>query len=216
MSGPDADVAPERSTAADPGRPGRPAAGGRLTRRRFLLGAAVAAGAAVALGDPVRRLWTPDDPAAPPPDAASPDPTGGPGRPLADVLAEAEATAGRRLLGSPWADLLGSGPAPWSAAYVSWLLRDSGMPPTADVAALYTALADRGAVGETPTPGALVFYAHGPVAPHHVGVVLSVTRGVAQTAEGDHPFSVPFAERFVRLFARPWGEHVRYAYPAYG
>ncbi len=48
-----------------------------------------------------------------------------------------------------------------------------------------------------------------------MGLVTSVTRGVAQTLEGDHPLTLPYAERFVRRFARPWGEHLTYARPSY-
>jgi hypothetical protein len=131
------------------------------------------------------------------------------------VLTEADGSAGRRLLRSPWDSWFGGAPEDWSAVYVSWLLRDSGVARTADVAALRDVFSER-VVDDEPAPGALVFYARGKgVPPYHVGLVTSVTAGIAQTLEGDHPFTLPYAERFVRRFARPWSTQVTYAHPSY-
>jgi hypothetical protein len=136
-------------------------------------------------------------------------------RSLEAVLAEADRTAGRRLLGSPWRSRLGS-PGPWSAVYATWLLRENGVPGTPDVSALYGGFAAAGGVGNAPRPGALIFYNRGDVMrPTRVGLVTSVTDSVAQCVEGDHPMTVPYDERFVRRFARPYDERVRFGYPVY-
>lgn len=184
----------------------------RTSRRAFLIAGATAlvgGGAAVAV------LGTRD--ARPPQvEPPAPEPRPAPLTPLDQVLADADATAGRRLMGSPWSDWFGGAPAAWSAVYVSWLLRDHGVPKTDDVAALYDWFVQRGSVRSGPQPGALIFYARGPVPPHHVGLVTSVTQGVPQTLEGDHPMNLAYEERFVRRFARPWDAEISYAYPAYG
>ncbi|MCZ2817330.1 CHAP domain-containing protein [Modestobacter sp. VKM Ac-2984] len=198
-----------------------PARGGRpVSRRAFLLagGAVLAGGAAVVAG--INRQ---EQPAAPPVTAPAPAPET-PAPPvlvpgsLDAVLAEADRTAGRRLLGSPWRAWFGETSEPWSAIYVSWLLRDIGLPTTADPVTLHAELQRAGRVGSDPEPGALVFYSRGEVnRPHHVGLVTSVTGGVPQTVEGDHPFSLPYPERFVRRYARPWEDEelISYGYPAY-
>ncbi|WP_336033495.1 CHAP domain-containing protein [Geodermatophilus sp. FMUSA9-8] len=135
---------------------------------------------------------------------------------LAAVLAEASSTAGRRLLGSPWETWAGAVTTGWSGLYVSWLLRHLGGTPTTDVAAVRNALAARGRTGTAPAVGAVVFYSPGSTAPPtRAGLVTSVTRGVAQTVEGDHPVTVPLSERFVRRLSRPGHGTVSYGYPEY-
>ena len=191
-----------------------------LNRRNFLLGSTVvvAAGGVAA----VSRWLGSEDPAARtvPPSRISPDARpGAPGlRSLDDVLAEADATAGGRWLGSPWGTWFGGGPQAWSGIYVTWLLRENGITRSADVPTLYAELERAGRVGEDPEPGALIFYSRGEIRQaHRVGLVTSVTEGVAQSVEGDHPFTRPHEERFVRRFARPWEDRGRvgYAYPSY-
>jgi hypothetical protein len=186
----------------------------RTSRRTFLVAgsaALAAGGVAVVSSGGLGQWWRseeepPEEPSAPPsPRPGSRD----------HVLAQAAATAGLRLLGSPWLDWFGGEPTAWSGMYISWLLRDADVPRTADVAELYAALERAGAVGKAPEPGALIFYTRGKVAPHHVGLVTSVTRNVPQTVEGDHPVNLPQAERFVRRFARPWDDLISFAYPAY-
>ena len=187
----------------------------RTSRRTFLVAgsaALAATGVAVVGSGGLGQWWTseeepPEEPQAPvPPQPGSRD----------HVLAQADATAGLRLLGSPWLDWFGGDPTAWSGMYLSWLLRDADVPRTADVAELYAALEQAGALRDAPRPGALIFYRRGPVPPHHVGLVTTVTRGVPQTVEGDHPVNLPYAERFVRRFARPWDDDlISYAYPAY-
>ncbi|MCZ2813396.1 CHAP domain-containing protein [Modestobacter sp. VKM Ac-2979] len=203
----------------DPDGPDAPAPGRRpVSRRSFLLagGAVLAGGAAVVAG--LSRSGQPEVPpvATPPPETPAPSELV-PGS-LDAVLAEAGRTAGRRLLGSPWRAWFGETSEPWSAIYVTWLLRENGVQRTADPVTLYAELQRDGRVGSDPEPGALVFYSRGEVnRPHHVGLVTSVTRGVPQTVEGDHPFSLPYPERFVRRYARPWEEQalLSYGYPAY-
>ncbi|MBB3676982.1 C40 family peptidase [Modestobacter versicolor] len=190
-----------------------------LSRRAFLAAgaAALAAGGAglvvaTRTGTPTSGPAgsTPLPPAAPPP--APPVVAGT----LDAVLAAVEQSTGGRLLGSPWSAWSGVTSAAWSSSYVCWLLRDNGVPPTADPATLHAALAQAGRVGPTPQPGALVFYHRGDeTRPVHVGLVTSVTAGVPQTVEGDHPMNLPHAERFVRRFARPWDERVTFALPVY-
>jgi hypothetical protein len=182
----------------------------RTSRRTFLVAgsaALAAGGVAVFSSGGLGQWWEPEEepPAPPRPRPGSRD----------HVLAEAGGTAGLRLLGSPWLDWFGGDPTAWSGMYISWLLRDADVPRTADVAKLYAALEQAGAVGDAPRPGALIFYTRGRVPPHHVGLVTTVTRGVPQTVEGDHPVNLPHAERFVRRFARPWDDLISYAYPAY-
>lgn len=206
-------------SSADPGGRDPATGGGRpISRRTFLLagGAVLAGGAAVVTG-----LNRPDSPAVPPVTAPPPEPPAPselvPGS-LDAVLAEADRTAGRRLLGSPWRAWFGETSEPWSTIYATWLLRDTAVRTTADPVVLYAELQRDGRVGSDPEPGALIFYSRGEVnRPHHVGLVTSVTRGVPQTVEGDHPFSLPYAERFVRRYARPWEDQelVSYGYPAY-
>jgi hypothetical protein len=186
----------------------------RTSRRTFLLaGSAVLAtgGAAVISSGGLGQWWESGE--KPPEEPPAPRLTG-PGS-LDHVLAEADATAGLRLLGSPWLDWFGGAPTAWSGMYVSWLLRDAGVPRTATAADLHATFQRAGAVGDSPRRGALVFYTRGPVPPHHVGLVTSVTRGIPQTLEGDHPRNLPHAERFVRRFGRPWDGLISYAYPAY-
>lgn len=209
---------PTRDGSAADG-PDDEAHGGRpVSRRTFLLagGAVLAGGAAVVAG--LSRQGSPELPpvTAPAPESSAPaEPVPGS---LDVVLAEADRTAGRRLLGSPWQAWFGGTSEPWSAVYVTWLLRDTGVRTTADPVVLYAELQRDGRVGADPEPGALLFYSRGEVnRPHHVGLVTSVTRGVPQTVEGDHPFSLPYAERFVRRYARPWADQelISYGYPAY-
>lgn len=179
------------------------------TRRHFLAGtAALAAGGLALLGGS----------AAPSP-APSPAlaPASGGGRALAQVLADADAAVGRRWLGSPWAAWAGGAPRPWSAVLVAWLLRGNGATPTDDPAAVHAAFRAAGRLGTEPRVGAVVLYSPGGTAPATAtGLVTSVTGGVPQTVEGDHPFTVPAAERHVRRLARPGPGTVRYGYPVYG
>ncbi len=184
----------------------------RTSRRTFLIAgsAAIAAGGVAVItkgglgGEPAVG------PADPSPAPQSPQPGS-----LDDVLAQADATAGLRLLGSPWLSWFGRDATAWSGVYVSWLLRDIDGLRTTNVANMYGAFERMDAVGDTPRPGALIFYTRGRVPPHHVGLVTSVTEGVPQTVEGDHPANLPAAERFVRRYARPWDDRISYAYPAY-
>jgi len=210
----DQSTVPESSpTVADDGASTVPVERRRTSRRAFLIAGATAlvgGGAAVAVLGSRDERPSQIEPPAPEP---KPEP---PLTPLDQVLAEAEATAGRRLLGSPWSDWFGGAPAAWSAVYVSWLLREHGAPMTDDVAALYDWFVQSGGVRSRPQPGAVIFYSRGPVPPHHVGLVTSVTQGVPQTLEGDHPMNLAYEERFVRRFARPWDAEISYAYPAYG
>jgi hypothetical protein len=187
----------------------------RTSRRTFLVAgsaALAATGVAVVSSGGFGQWWTSEEEEPPekPPAPAPPRPGS-----WDHVLAQADATAGLRLLGSPWLEWFGGDPTAWSGMYISWLLRDADVPRTADVAELYAALERSGAVGDAPRPGALIFYTRGRVPPHHVGLVTTVTRGVPQTVEGDHPVNLPHAERFVRRFARPWDDLISYAYPAY-
>ncbi|TFV64685.1 CHAP domain-containing protein [Geodermatophilus sp. DF01-2] len=190
-----------------------------MSRRAFLTGSVVLLGGVAAVSKLSGRSSTPAPSSGAPSHSPLVDPSAPPGsavRSLDEVLAEAEATAGRRLLASPWSSWSGSTSEAWSGIYVSWLLRDNGVTRTADVAGLHAVFQAGNSLGSEPEPGALIFYSRGPVSPpHHVGLVTSVTRGVPQTQEGDHPFSLPYAERFVRRFARPWDDRVSYAYPSY-
>jgi hypothetical protein len=190
-----------------------------LSRRAFLL----AGTAALAVGGAGLVAGTRNGPGTPgtggggsmPPVIPPPAPRAVAGT-LDAVLAAAGQSAGERLLGSPWSAWSGPDPTAWSSTYVCWLLRDIGVPPTADPAALYAGFAQAGRVGLTPQPGALVFYHRGDLArPVHVGLVTSVTDGAPQTVEGDHPMNLPYAERFVRRFARPWDQRVHFALPEY-
>lgn len=211
-------VTPRDQPGVPPGR-GRPpadvgdrsgAASAGIRRRAFLgAGAVLITGAVVlAVTDPDDRETGPAAPTTDPPEELR--------RSLAGVLARANAQAGVRLVGSPWSEWYGNPTAAWSAVFASWLLREHGLPRTEDVADLYELFRGQGAVGDRPRPGALIFYADGPVPPHHVGLVTSVSDGVAQTLEGDHPSSLPYNERFVRRFARPWeATSITYAYPSY-
>jgi hypothetical protein len=198
------------------GTPDGPAPG-RTTRRGFLLagGTAVLSTAAVLLaGD---RRGTPQSPQLMMTDSATPvaATTAGPTT-LSGVLALADDTVGRRMLGSPWNGWAGSAASAWSGTYATWLLRGTGVAATADVAALREQFLRLGRTGATPQRGALVFYHRGdPRWPFHVGLVTSVTSGVPQSVEGSHPWSLPPAERFVRRFSLPWDPRVDYGYPAY-
>ena len=180
--------------------------GHRITRRQLLVAGSglLAAGGLAVLAD--RRSA---------PGVAGVPASGLPS--LHTVLAAADATAGQRLLGSPWSSAVAAGADSWGTVYICWLLRNIGIPMTPDATTLYAALREAGGLVSSPRPGALVFYSHGPVdQPYHVGLVTSVTRGVPQTQEGDQPMTVPPEERFVRRFARPWDSRVSYAMPSYG
>ncbi len=202
------------------------------SRRTLLVGGAVVvvggAGAGAAL------LSRPDEPPAPvdPPDPGPTTTAGPPAEaPLRAVLAEAEATAGLRMLGSPWARWAGrpdgsegEEASGWDGLYVSWLLRAHGGDPAATAPADLMALVrTSGQVGVEPVPGALVFSDRGlgddavePEEPARVGMVTAVVGGsVVQALEGDHPASLPHSERFVRRVARPGPGPVLFAMPRY-
>ncbi|MCF6736937.1 CHAP domain-containing protein [Blastococcus sp. KM273129] len=183
-----------------------------ISRRAFL-----GAGAGALLLGGIAVVTSQQDGPPTTPGATTPtEPAEDPRPALADVLADADASAGVRLLGSQWAEWYGAPAEEWSALFISWLLRARGLPRTDDVAELYDFFDRADSLGDRPEVGALIFYADGPVLPYRVGLVTSVTDGVAQTMEGDHPVSLPPAERFVRRFARPWdAARITYAYPSY-
>jgi hypothetical protein len=140
---------------------------------------------------------------------APPAPTGT----AAAVTAAAAATVGRPLANSAWQIHFGNRLTEWDAAWVSWLLRGTGAPKTTGVAALHSWAQQHGTVDGTPKPGALIFYfAPHVVAPVHVGLVESVTRGVAQTIEGGSPANLDPAHQFVRRFSAPWSTTVRFGH----
>ena len=127
-----------------------------------------------------------------------------------------------RLYDSPWLGYLGGQVSAWSGTYVSWLLRDNGLPRTAAVDELWSALDGGGRTGDDPEPGALVFYSAGEVdRPYRVAFVEELIGGFPQTVEGDAPANVVAEERFVRRYARLSDSRlsdtrVSYGYPEYG
>ena len=129
------------------------------------------------------------------------------------LVAAAAATVGRPLANSAWQIYFGNRLTEWNAGWVEWLLQRSGAPKTNSVAALHSWAQQHGPVDQTPKPGSLIFYfAPHAVAPVHVGVVESVTRGVAQTIEGGSPANFDPAHQFVRRYSAPWSPTVRYAH----
>ena len=131
----------------------------------------------------------------------------------AAVIGRAESAAGMRLDGSPWMAPSAFG---WSALFVSWLLREHGLPAIASPLELFERYRLAGGTQADPEPGSLVFYSTGGAAHiHHVGIVSSMRGGAPQTVEGDVPGELPSELTFVRRFSEPWSERVLFATPDY-
>lgn len=137
-------------------------------------------------------------------------------RGLEAVRAEALASVGKPLAGSPWQGFGGSTTGSWNAVFTSWLLRSNGITATSSPVAQMQQLAAAGRVSSSPRAGALVFYHHGSTAnTFHVGFVYAVRGASIETIEGDVPGELPSAHTFVRRFGVPWGNQLVFGYPRY-
>jgi hypothetical protein len=144
-------------------------------------------------------------------DADASQTTGSPA--AAALVAAAASTVGRQLANSAWQVYFGNRLTEWNTAWVEWLLKGAGAPKTNTVAALYSWAQRHGAVDGTARAGSLVFYfAPQATVPMHVGVVESVTKGVAQTIEGGSPANFDPAHQFVRRYSAPWSSTVKYVH----
>jgi hypothetical protein len=131
------------------------------------------------------------------------------------LVAAAAASVGRPLAGSAWQVYFGNRLTEWNAAWVEWLLRTvPGATKSNSVPGLYSWAQRHGRVDTTPAPGALIFSFAAPTvaAPLRVGIVESVTSGVAQTIEGGSPANLDAAHQFVRRYSAPTARTVRYAH----
>lgn len=173
----------------------------------------VAAGGAVVVGA-AGLAWALERPG--PPRAVVPAGPRPGGTTPETVRAEALRSVGVRYAQGAWRDHVPGHAGPWSAVFASWLVRETGAPPSSSPADLYASFAAAGRAGASPQVGALIFYTYdAPGSVHHVGFVESVRGAVVGTVEGDVPGGLGPEATFVRRFGVPWDGRVRYAYPDY-
>lgn len=138
-------------------------------------------------------------------------------RGLEAVRAEALASVGKPLTGSPWRGFGGSSTTgPWNAVFTSWLLRSNGITATTRPVTQLQQLAAAGRVSSVPRAGALIFYHHGSTATtFHVGLVYTVRGASVETIEADVPGELAPGHTFVRRFGVPWSNQLVFGYPWY-
>ena len=148
--------------------------------------------------------------------SATPTPASGPTRTMAEVRADAAASAGRQFAGSPWQASPVGDVGAWASAFALWLLRGNVDATAVTPQALHDRFAAAGLTGGEAREGALIFYTAGtPDSVYHVGFVDTVGAAGTHTVEGDVPGGLPPDRTFVRLYGQPWDSDVVYAYPAY-
>jgi hypothetical protein len=131
---------------------------------------------------------------------------------LTDVIAAAKSYVGKDLaqMNKIWSSSYKT-EGDWCAIFASWLTRGTNVKKNASSKGLYGELPHH----STPKAGDIIYY-RGAETTGHVGLVIKVTKGVAETIEGNAGTGTAKTNH-VKHYLKPWApsEVVGYARPTY-